>query len=215
MSLFMNFVGGLSVAAAASVCSASVAYSLDLETFYQTGAPSDRVAGPSGNPDTGFARFTNSGTSTFTGVFSLSGVDAGGNSYNTTFNATIGAGATFGSMSITNESSNNGGFNKVSGQADLGVLIRFVGTVTDGVNTDSLNLTVYDGDVHSGSFRTNPFGVLVDSYVLQGGDPFGRDTEDAFEVSQAAGHFNWSVIPAPSAVGAFGLFAVTGLRRRR
>jgi hypothetical protein len=68
----------------------------------------------------------------------------------------------------------------------LGALVSFTGTLSG---------SIYDKDIHSGVFRdvnAPPSGlvgapVLSDSYVLQGGDPYGGDTGDAFEVTQADG----------------------------
>jgi PEP-CTERM motif-containing protein len=70
---------------------------------------------------------------------------------------------------------------------DLGALFQFSGTASG---------SIYDKDIHSLSPRDvdAPPSALTgaplfsDSYVLQGGDPFGRDTFDTFEVSQAQGH---------------------------
>ena len=64
-----------------------------------------------------------------------------------------------------------------------------------------MSLSIFDRDVHSGVPRKNPFGEVVDSYVLQGGDPFGRDTGDSFETTQAPGHFEFFEVPTvPSAI---------------
>jgi hypothetical protein len=59
----------------------------------------------------------------------------------------------------------------------LGALVQFSGTLSG---------SIYDKDIHSGVFRSAN-GTLSDSYVLQGGDPYGGDTGDAFEVTQAPG----------------------------
>src|SRR5437868_14960223 len=50
--------------------------------------------------------------------------------------------------------------------------------------------SVYDMDIHSGVVRSAN-GTPSDSYVLQGGDPFGADTGDGFEVTQTDGHFSF------------------------
>lgn len=74
----------------------------------------------------------------------------------------------------------------------LGALFSFTGTgASAGVDG-----SIYDKDIHSGVFRdvhAAPSGLggaplLSDSYVLQGGDPFGGDTQDTFETTQALGH---------------------------
>jgi hypothetical protein len=69
--------------------------------------------------------------------------------------------------------------------ATLGALFEFTGTGT----STGINGSIYDQDIHSGVFRLAN-GTSSDSYVLQGGDPFGGDTGDAFEVTQAVGHVN-------------------------
>src|SRR6266481_3877022 len=65
----------------------------------------------------------------------------------------------------------------------LGALFEFTGT---GAST-GISGSIYDGVIHSGVFRSAD-GTLSDSYVLQGGDPFGGDTGDSFEVTQTEGH---------------------------
>jgi hypothetical protein len=71
-----------------------------------------------------------------------------------------------------------------AGPLDLGIRIDVTGTFSD---FTALSATVYDKDIHSGVFRSAN-GTLSDSYVLQGGDPFGGDTGDGFETTQASGH---------------------------
>jgi hypothetical protein len=71
-----------------------------------------------------------------------------------------------------------------AGPIDLGIKIDISGTFSD--STVLSPTTLYDKDIHSGVFRSAN-GTPSDSYVLQGGDPFGGDTGDGFEVSQAPG----------------------------
>jgi len=76
--------------------------------------------------------------------------------------------------------------------ATLGAKFEFSGTL-DG---SPVSGSIYDGDIHSGVLRDvqappsllSGAALLSDSFVLQGGDPFGGDTGDTFEVSQAPGH---------------------------
>jgi hypothetical protein len=105
----------------------------------------------------------------------------------------------------------------------LGLLLEILGTVTNGVNTENIDLKVHDGDIHSGIFRTSPCdGISTDAYVLQGGSPTGCDNGDDFEVTQANGSYSFTeratVVPEPSYVvwGAIGIpFIVLYSRRRR
>ena len=65
----------------------------------------------------------------------------------------------------------------------LGAKLEWTGTgASSGVDG-----FIYDKDIHSGVFRLAN-GTSSDSYVLQGGDPFGGDTGDDFEVTQSDGH---------------------------
>jgi len=61
---------------------------------------------------------------------------------------------------------------------------------TDG----SLNLAVYDSQIHSGNVEANPCdsGLVTDAYVLQGGSPTGCDPGDAYETSQTPGMFEFA-----------------------
>jgi hypothetical protein len=77
---------------------------------------------------------------------------------------------------------------------DLGLKITVSGTFSD--STVIPTTILYDKDIHSGVPRdvhASPSALsgpplFSDSYVLQGGDPFGGDTFDPFEETQADGH---------------------------
>jgi len=125
----------------------SAGYALRVTTFYVYGGAGDRVAGPSGCPDTGFARFTNLGAATLAGTFTLRGTAPNGGYHETSFVGSIAPNVTLGSLSISCESSNDGGYNKVAGQPDRGVEIRFDGTATIGSNSSALHLSVVDVEV--------------------------------------------------------------------
>jgi hypothetical protein len=198
-----------------------VGYTLDVTTSYAFGTPSPNLGGGSGSPDTGYFTITNNGASTFSGTIGDHAVSnfVGDESFSTTITLAPGQSGT---IVVGNESSNVGGFNGPNGSPQPGVQMFLNGTISLGANSESVNLSVNDSDVHSGVPRTNPFGIVVDSYVLQGGDPLGNDTGDAFEVSQAPGHFRWfeaSPTPEPSTfalagIGGLGLVSF-GWRRRR
>jgi len=72
----------------------------------------------------------------------------------------------------------------VAGPPELGALFQFSGNLTGG---GAVSGSIYDGAIHSGVFGIAN-GTSSDSYVLQGGDPFGGDTADAYEAAQAPGH---------------------------
>ena len=64
-------------------------------------------------------------------------------------------------------------------------------------NGSSVNLKIYDSQIHTGTVRTVPTGegfsclatdqIPTDAYVLQGGAPTGCDSGDAFETANGAG----------------------------
>lgn len=68
-----------------------------------------------------------------------------------------------------------------------------VGTVAQGQDVpEQVSLSVNDGAIHSGTFRTSPCdGISSDSYVLQGGSPSGCDNGNSFTLGQANGHFEF------------------------
>ena len=177
----------------AGAAHAQVGYTLDVTTGYSF-APVSRDAGPDGGPDTGFATFTNNGTTVFSGDLALDGTSPGQGHLNTTLAVTLNPGDSK-TLTLSSESSNQGGWNKVGGGIpDNGIQISLVGTVG---GVELVNLSVFDKDIHSGVSRSAN-GTLSDSYVLQGGDPFGGDTGDGFETTQAPGHFEFFEAPAPA-----------------
>jgi hypothetical protein len=58
----------------------------------------------------------------------------------------------------------------------------------------SLNLGVYDSQIHSGTIQPSPCdgGLITDAYVLQGGSPTGCDNQDTYETSQMPGTFEFA-----------------------
>ncbi len=192
------------------VAADSVNYTFNGLAFYQFGAPGDVAAGtPTGSPDTGFIRITNAGSSTFTGTIGYNALSGSATNFSYVINVTLNPGDHV-SIAPNVESSNQDGYNGPFGTIQNGVQYEMKGTVSDGVNSMAVDLTIYDKDIHSGVFQTNPFGVTLDNYIVQGGDPYGRDTGDDFEVNQAPGAFqfsNGSAAPEPASLA---LLAVTG-----
>ena len=177
----------------------SVEYHVTLNTLYQTGNTADLIGGGSAGPDTGFARITNAGPSTLSGVFSTRAVSVNGADFSFTSPLlTLVPGASA-SIAVGPESSNYGGFNGPQSAPQPGPIVQFNGAVLQGSFSDPFSFSVEDAAIHSGVFRTNPFGVTLDSWVLQGGDSYGRDTGDAFETTQAPGVMHFDFVP-PSTV---------------
>jgi hypothetical protein len=190
--------GLLAIGADASTTSAStqVPYQFDGLAFYQFGAPPDACCGPGGLPDTGYVRITNNGTSTFVGNIGFNAVSCLGIDFSNSLSVTLNPGDHH-TFSFSPEGSNFGGFNGPCGGLQDGAEFFMSGTVSLGSDSQPVDLSVFDKDIHSGAPRTNPYGVTLDNYILQGGDPFGRDTQDDFETTQAPGSFQFAQVVAP------------------
>ena len=186
-----------------SLARADVGYDILVDVGY-----SFNVSGIGGtaSPDSAWARFTNVGTSSFNGSITATGAAASGsaNDVNGVFSGILNPGDNA-FFVMGPESSNQGGFNKVAGSPDNGIQLALNGTFTLGPDSAAASHSIFDKDIHSGVFRTNPFGVDLDNYIMQGGDPFGRDTGDDYEVSQTPAAFHWvhvvqGTVPEPSSV---------------
>ena len=138
--------------------------------------------------------FTNVSGATFTGTLSDTAL-AGGVAPDFSFSSpvTLAPGQSF-AWAINSEASNQGGYNGPTGTTQPGVILTAIGSFSDG---STLNASINDSQIHSGVFATNPFGVTLDNYVLQGGDPLGRDTGDTFELAQAQGVAFLGTAPGP------------------
>ena len=166
---------------------AVVPYQFDGLAFYQSGDPADKLpAAPSAGTDTGFIRITNSGASTFVGTIGFIAEGGNGIDYSYSYSVTLNPGDHV-SISINSESSNQGGYNGL-----FGAEFMMSGMVSLGADAQAVFLAIFDRDIHSGSPRTNPFGVTLDNFILAGGDPFGRDTGDEYETTQAPGPFQFA-----------------------
>jgi len=169
------------------------AYDLSVEVGYEFGGTGDSFLYTS-DPDSGFVIIKNNGLATFVGELRLDGVaGSGGDVHDTSGPGYILAPGQSFRLEAGPNSSDQGGFNKVTNVCsvgcntpDNGLLLSINGTA-DGY---SLNFQVYDKDIHSGVPQVNPYGVRLDNYILQGGDPCGRDTGEDFEVNQTHATFH-------------------------
>jgi hypothetical protein len=208
---------------AGSQANAQVGYKLDVTTEYlffpSLPAGATFLGGGVASPDTAYFVITNNGASTFTGTIGDLAVSSGGTDYSFSMPVILAPGASD-SVAIGPEASNAGGFNGPFGSVQPGVQILLNGAITNG-GSEAVSLSVSDPSIHSGVFQTNVFGVTLDNYVLQGGDPLGRDNGDTFELAQAFGHFEFfqAAVPEPGSVALLvGLGAVGAgvfARRRR
>ncbi len=196
-----------SVVFAAGAWAATVPYNFQGTASYQFGAPADLCCGSAGGPDTGFITMTNAGTSTFSGQMGFTAVSGFGVDFSSSYTETLNPGDHV-SLSINSESSNQGGYGGAFGTTQTGATFFMNGTVTQGASSQTVALSINDADIHSGVFQTNPFGVTLDNYVLQGGDPLGRDTGDSFETAQAPGTFSFvQTVPTVPEPGTLTLLA--------
>lgn len=171
--------------------------------------PNEPLGAWDGVGDTGLLVITNnSPCTTFCGNIGFNAISGCGLNFNSSHAVCLAPGQSA-ALSINNESSNfcgyNGPFNTSTPQ--LGAEFFMNGTVSldptcgCGSGTELVDLSIFDKDIHSGVFRTNPFGVFLDNDILQGGDPFGRDTGDTYEVSQAPGPFQFASSIGPGGPG--------------
>ena len=175
--------------------SAQVPYHFTGTALYQFGGPPAATFhfGPNGNPDTSFVVITNDGTSTFSGNIGFNAVSGCGTDFSSSHAVTLAPGQSA-SVSINDEASNQCGYNgpfDSAPTAQQGAEFFMSGTVTLGVNSEAIVRKILDRDIHSHVFADNGLGVVLDNYILQGGDPFGRDTGDDVEVAQAHATFQF------------------------
>ncbi len=210
----------LAVLLSAAVGHAAVGYTLDVTTEYLTSPPGGAtfLGCCLANPDTAFVVITNSGSTTFTGTIGATAISGGGVDFSQAFPGQTLAPGDSVSFSVNDESSNQGGYGGPTGTLQTGISIFLNGLIN---GSEAVNLSVNDADIHSGVPQVDPLGNTTDSYVIQGGDPFGFDTGDDFELSQAFGHFQFfeasAAVPEPGSIALLGTVAALlfGAGRKR
>ena len=196
---------------------APVGYALSVTTAYALGDPfPNRIDNAFTEPDTGYLQIANTGNTTFIGSVGTDAVSAFAGDLSFSASGIVLAPGDSISIAIPFDASNVGGFNGPAYQARPGILIWMRGFVAAGALTEAISLAVADADIHSGMVRLDPLGLLTDSFVLQGGDPWGFDTGDAFEGSQAQGIFLFQqAAPEPAGLALFALPLAALIARRR
>jgi hypothetical protein len=193
-----------------------VGYQLTITTAYADGDPfGNRIDTNFNEPDDGFFQVANTGDTVFTGTISTIAISsfAGDLSWVSPV-VTVGAGQAV-SVAIPDDAKAVGGFNGPFYYYRPGIEIALVGTISDLTGQETVNLLVADRDIHSGISRVDPFGLVSDSFVLQGGDPWGFNSGDAFALSQAFGVYAFTQpVPEPPVPALMGLTCLA-LRRRR
>jgi hypothetical protein len=188
MSRYLAFFVILALFGPVYAEAAAVGYSLTVTTAYSAGDPfSNRIDQSFVEPMTGYFQVQNTGDTTFSGTIGTIAVSsfAGDLSFASgPLSLTPGASV---SVAIPDNSDDVGGFNGPFYQYRPGVEITLNGTMSDGPLSEAVNLLVADANIHSGVPRTDIHGLTSDSFVLQGGDPWGYQNDDAFALSQADG----------------------------
>lgn len=201
--------------------SAAIGYAITITTAYATSDPfPNRLDRAFTEPTTGYLQIANTGGSVFSGTAGTIAVSAfAGDLSFTSAPLTLLPGSAV-SIAIPDNSANVGGFNGPAYFQRPGVEIALNGTVSNGVSGETVSLLVADANIHSGVPRTDQYTLTSDSYVLQGGDPWGFDTGAAFGLSQAQGVYVFSQpVPEPNSLPLLAtglpLCAVLRIRRQR
>jgi hypothetical protein len=197
---------------------AAVGYSITVTTAYSAGDPfPNRIDQSFVEPMTGYFQIENTGDTTFSGIIGTIAVSsfAGDLSF-TSAPTSLLPGASV-SVAIPDNSEDVGGFNGPFYYLRPGVEITLNGTMSDGPLSETVDLLVADADIHSGVPRVDTFGLTTDSFVLQGGDPWGFQNADAFALSQTDGIYGFTQpVPEPASapILATALTVVVISRRR-
>lgn len=199
------------------VSAVPVGYAISIATAYALSNPfPNRIDRAFAKPDTGYLRMSNTGDTTFIGSVGTTAVTAFAGDMSFSASGIVLAPGDSISIAIPDDASDVGGFNGPAFQARPGVKIWLHGVVSTGSESEPVDLTIADADIHSGVIRKDPLGLMTDSFVLQGGDPWGFDPGDAFELSQAQGNFVFQqAAPEPAGIALFALPIAAPIARRR
>jgi hypothetical protein len=197
---------------------APVGYALSIATAYALSDPfPNRIDFAFVEPDTGYLQIANTGESTFSGSVGTIAVSVFAGDLSFVASGIVLAPGDSISIAMPYDASDVGGFNGPAYFARPGVEIWLRGFVSLGGRSEAVDLLVADANIHSGVVRIAPSGLRSDSFVLQGGDPWGFDPGDAFELSQAQGHYVFrQAAPEPAGLAIFTLplALLVALRRR-
>ncbi|MGD0107456.1 MAG: PEP-CTERM sorting domain-containing protein [Rhodopila sp.] len=199
--------------------SAAIPYSITVTTAYATADPfPDRLDDAFTEPHTGYLEIDNTGTTSFSGIVGTIAISAFAGDLSFTSDALALAPGAAVSIAMPDNSASVGGFNGAAYFQRPGVEITLNGTIADGLSNEAVSLLVADADIHSGVPRTDQYGLTSDSYVLQGGDPWGFDTGAAYGLSQTDGTYVFtSSVPEPASLTLLGIAAASlyAIDRRR
>ena len=199
MSRFLPYFVALMLIFPVYTRAAAIGYSITITTAYANGDPfPNRIDTNFTEPNTGYFEIDNTGDTTFSGIIGTIAVSSFAGDLSFTSGAIVLAPGASVSVAIPDNSEDVGGFNGPYYFYRPGVEIALNGTISDGALTEDVALLVADRDIHSGDPRTDVFGLTSDSFVLQGGDPWGFQNPDAFALSQAHGVYTFSQsVPEP------------------
>lgn len=194
-----------------------VGYSLTITTAYETVNPfPNRLDDAYTASETGYVQIANTGDTTFTGSAETIAVSAFAGDLSFRSGPIQLSPGDAVSIAIPYDASDVGGFNGPAYFLRPGVEIALTGFFSKDGLSEAVALLVADADIHSGVPRTAPSGLTSDSFVLQGGDPWGFDTSDSFEISQANGVFVFAeAVAEPSTIFLLGLGALGCVVQRR
>ena len=187
--------------AAAPLAYAPFSYVIVVTTAYASADPfPNRIDRAFTELDTGFVNIANAGASSFTGTIGIVANSAFAGDLSYAVPGSVLAPGDSVSLAIPDDASNVGGFNGPAYTARPGVELYLDGSLA-GL---PVFLMVADAAIHSGILRTDPYGLVSDSFVLQGGDPWGFDTGDPYELKQAYGTFVFQgTVAEPSGLALF------------